>query len=372
MLSKRFKHLYQRVKENPGNLPSLFKRRITGTFSKKFSRIMRYHSPPPEAVMLYLTERCNLNCEVCFLKHIKLEHNELEVDNWIKLIDEISKWKPRVSISGGEPLLYNGIDKILDYLRKKRLSTTMTTNGTLIDKHLLPVTNNVERLKISIDGPEEIHDTLRGIKGTYNRVMHNITLLNRVKSERYKQTPFLTMYTIITTDLLPYLEQMIEIAIENGFQQIRFLHLLFLTKKDFLAAEETFPDKLYYWKGAVFNPEHLIDGGKIAEAITKIKGKRYPIIVEFEPDFNFNEIKKYYERDASFFLTYRGKCKMPWTSMTIKQDGRVEICPDYIIGDVGENSLTQIWNSGKAITLRRFVSHNNIFPVCKSCCALFD
>jgi len=372
MLSKRLKHLYQRVKEDPKNLPSLFKRRFMGAFSKRFSRIMGYHSPPPEAVMLYLTERCNLNCKVCFLKHIKIEHNELEVDDWIRLLDEISKWRPRVSISGGEPLLYNGIDKILDYLRKKGLSTTMTTNGTLIDKHLLPVINNVERLKISIDGPEEIHDKLRGIKSTYNRVMHNIALLNRVKSEKHRQTPFLTMYTIITTDLLPYLEQMIEIAIENNFQQIRFLHLLFLTEKDMYAAEKKFPDKLYYWEGAVFNPGHLINGRKIAEAIRKIKGKRYPIIVEFEPDFNFGEIKKYYERDESFFSKYRGKCKMPWVSMTIKQDGRVEICPDYIIGDAGKNSLTRIWNSGKALELRGFISHKNLFPVCKSCCALFD
>jgi len=371
MFSKRLRHLSQRVKENPKNLPFIIKGRIAGSFTKRFSRFIGYYSPGPEAVMLYLTERCNLNCKVCFLKHIKIDYKELEVWDWIRLIDEVAQYNPRISISGGEPLLYNGIDEILDYLHRKGLSTTLTTNGTLIDRHLLSILKNIERLKISIDGPEEIHDKLRGIKGTYKKVIHNIEMLNKIKLEKSRQTPFLTMYSIITTDLLPYLEQMIEIAIKNKFQQIRFLHLLFLSEEDINAAKNIFPDRLYYWKGAVFNAEHFVHSEKIAEGIMKIKEKKYPIIVEFEPDFNFQNILKYYRRDTHFFLSYRGKCRMPWTSMTIKQDGRVEICPDYIIGDTKEDSLKEIWNSKRAKELRKFISQRNTFPVCKACCAYY-
>jgi len=372
MFSKRVKHLYQRLKENPENIPLLFVRRFTSIFSKKFSPLLRYYSPAPEAVMLYLTERCNLNCEVCFLKHITLEYNELKPQQWLKIIDEISLWKPRISISGGEPLLYNGIDEILYYLRQKQLSTTMTTNGTLIDKHLLPIMENVERLKISIDGPEEIHDRLRGIKGTYQQVMHNIELLNQVKVEKREQKPFLTMYTILTTELLPHIDEIIETAVKMGFQQIRFLHLLYLSDEDIHLAEIEFPDELYYWKGAVFEPDNLIESGMISEAIKRIKNKRYPIIVEFEPDFNLNEIEKYYSRDKDFFFKYKGGCRMPWSSMTIKQDGRVEICPDYIIGNAGMESIKKIWNSQRAKELRKFIFHKGEFPVCKACCAFYD
>jgi MoaA/NifB/PqqE/SkfB family radical SAM enzyme len=76
-----------------------------------------------------------------------------------------------VSVSGGEPLMYGGLDKVLAHARSLSLLTTVTTNGFFIGPERLDRLGKlVEVLAISLDGPPEIHNEIRGSAHAFERL----------------------------------------------------------------------------------------------------------------------------------------------------------------------------------------------------------
>ncbi|KKN33141.1 hypothetical protein LCGC14_0806640 [marine sediment metagenome] len=126
--------------------------------------------------LVNITNRCNLKCKHCFVfregnPNIPTEKNEMATDIMIK---EIKKYRRKYGIfrmlwMGGEPLLRK------DVLKKgiKLFSqNVIATNGTL------PLINLGPKVKwtISIDGPEDINDEIRG-KKSFERVIGNLNNL---------------------------------------------------------------------------------------------------------------------------------------------------------------------------------------------------
>lgn len=71
-------------------------------------------------------------------------------------------------------------------------------------------------------------------------------------------------------------------------------------------------------------------------------------------------------------------CRKPWWRMTIAWDGRVlPCCLDYdakmVLGNIKEQSLSEIWNGPKMKRLRReFLSGRVTNPLCRNCDALYE
>ncbi|MBI4846243.1 MAG: radical SAM protein [Candidatus Omnitrophica bacterium] len=122
----------------------------------------------PLAVRWQLTNRCTLQCRYCRLWNTPAK--ELNVHDIIRGIDALARLgTKRISFSGGEALLRNDIEEILRYTVEKKIYPEMNTNGTLV-KEKINVLKYVDFLKISLDGPEKVHDFLRG-KGSYLKVI---------------------------------------------------------------------------------------------------------------------------------------------------------------------------------------------------------
>jgi Fe-coproporphyrin III synthase len=110
---------------------------------------------------LDITNRCNLHCTHCYWGRQK-KNPELDDEQLIDFMKSLRREGLRIIyLLGGEPLLRPRIcaeaGKIFDF-------TLIFTNGTL---GYPPVNNALYAL--SIDGPEEIHDSIRG-KGTFRKV----------------------------------------------------------------------------------------------------------------------------------------------------------------------------------------------------------
>ena len=138
-----------------------------------------YRSDAPyRTVMVNITNHCNLSCEHCFVfrdgnpneapRSIRDEMSDAEI------LETLEALRDRHGIEGalwmgGEPLL-----------RKELLRTgiglfqhnTITTNGTIPLVDLGPDVLYV----ISLDGPREINDAIRGA-GVYDRVVRNLSRL---------------------------------------------------------------------------------------------------------------------------------------------------------------------------------------------------
>lgn len=145
---------------------------------------------------------CNLHCRYCYY----LEKSQLYKENKKQIMtDELldkfireyieSQTTPNVLFTwhGGEPLLrslffYEKIIKLQKKYRKGRnIDNCIQTNGTLLTKDWCKFFHEHKWLVgVSIDGPEEFHDTYRkdkSQKGTFKQVMQGIELLNKYHVE---------------------------------------------------------------------------------------------------------------------------------------------------------------------------------------------
>src|SRR3989304_740674 len=81
-----------------------------------------------------------------------------------------------IILGGGEALLHPEFNRIVGFLREKRLPVRMSSNGILIPE-FISLFDVVDSVQISIDGDEEVHNFIRG-RGVYRRAVQALHMLN--------------------------------------------------------------------------------------------------------------------------------------------------------------------------------------------------
>ena len=138
----------------------------------------------PYSCYINLTSKCNLRCKHCFGEYSIQNKNELSLEEWKIVIDDIKKSKVFfVNISGGEPTQSPYFEEFIKYLSKKGIHFILTTNGVFSKEIRDFIIKNKEYLigmKISLDGPDaESHGFIR-LDSTekHNPSLFKITLEN--------------------------------------------------------------------------------------------------------------------------------------------------------------------------------------------------
>ncbi len=143
----------------------------------------------------HITKKCNCRCLHCYQDE-EQSSKDMELGQLIKIFLQYKdflkyfyenhiqgmKVRPEISITGGEPFLYKDIMKFLEILSTNRdyFFIYILTNGTLITKDIATRLSDygISRVQISIEGPENIHDIIRG-KGNFKKAVKGIEhLLN--------------------------------------------------------------------------------------------------------------------------------------------------------------------------------------------------
>lgn len=157
----------------------------------------------PLAVRWQLTNKCVLKCKYCQIW--KINQEELSFKEILSVLDQLAKLGTKtISYSGGEPMLRDDIAEILTETKKRNISTEMNSAGAFIPENITKL-KNLDFLKISLDGSEEMHDLVRG-KGSYKMAIEaaNTAKMNRVK---FSFASTLTKYNV---EQIPFLMSMAE------------------------------------------------------------------------------------------------------------------------------------------------------------------
>ncbi len=143
----------------------------------------------PIQLTFFLTKRCNSKCPFCFY----LPKEELNKTDELSL-DEIKKVSSSMgsllwlAFSGGEIFLRDDIVEITEvfYRNNKPSIILLPTNGLLTDnivekteKILKKCPKSSVAVKLSVEGTEKLHDSIRG-KGSFRRTMRTFTELGRL------------------------------------------------------------------------------------------------------------------------------------------------------------------------------------------------
>ena len=143
----------------------------------------------PTAIILYVTNKCNLKCDHCFYWDSLNKNNyELSVDEISKIADSLQH-SISLSLTGGEPFLRKDLSEIVDIFVKKGKAKEIgiASNGFMSDA----IVSFCERfckehsdislsLQISLDGMEAPHDSIRGVKGSFERAINTIDRLKKL------------------------------------------------------------------------------------------------------------------------------------------------------------------------------------------------
>ncbi len=87
---------------------------------------------------------------------------------------------PFFSFTGGEPLLREDLERLIEYAGKKRLRVNLISNGTLISPRRAKALRRagLTTAQISLESPlEELHDSLCGARGAFERTLAGIRAL---------------------------------------------------------------------------------------------------------------------------------------------------------------------------------------------------
>ncbi len=124
----------------------------------------------PVKVSIDLTSRCNLRCLHCRNRTGASSDSELDWRTVAGIVDDLASMRVfRLGLSGGEPLVRDDVPELIGYALGRGIPRVfVSTNGTLLDRRFL---DRIEAfrsritLKISLDGPDEVHDRVRGTPG---------------------------------------------------------------------------------------------------------------------------------------------------------------------------------------------------------------
>ena len=164
----------------------------------------------PILVTLCVTRRCNMKCVYCYGKFYENKGEDLSKDAIFRLIDDMALLGTRyISINGGEALLRDDIDAIVDRIRSKGILCHLSTNGLLIEKKI-DVLRKIDSLAVSIDGIGEANDLNRG-QGTSRKILDGLAFL-RDQGIRFHT------HTVITRHNAHAITPILALAEQYGFR----------------------------------------------------------------------------------------------------------------------------------------------------------
>jgi len=353
---------------NPRNIPWIVLHKLETVIGY---HILKSRSLPPETVNIYPSFRCNLKCEMCFERFAKAK-NELDINDWLGIIDYIKRFHPRIHISGGEPFIFNDIIRMIEYIKNNNLYLHITTNGTFLSEYAEDLVRyKVNRIDISIDGPEEIHDKIRGVKGTFASIL---TGFERLRNFKRRYLPILKINSIINFNNPETMKEVVALAEQHGASMVQFIYPFYLNENEVVNHKKFLRSALnrninYWCQASYFKPQSG-DFYKIQAIFNEFSQKK--IIIDVFPKFNLEQFKVFYNTPEDFNQVYKGKCLAMWHTATILPDGSIESCPDYVVGSIGRDNFLEIWNNQSMAGLRKSIRGNKFLSVCRACCFYYQ
>ncbi len=329
----------------------------------------------PQGLVYEATMRCNLHCEFCYvgdLLNIEGEwRQELPLDALRRAFPE---GQLQVNLTGGEIFMRKDILAVMDVFREKGYACGyLTTNGTIIGEERADALAELARAKflthvsVSIDGPGELHDHARGVKGTFERTATGLRRLQA--AARRKRVPLrVSINTTVAEQSLDTLDQMVEVAEELGVDAIGLNHLMYATRAErdetLRLIGETDPAII----STFVTDDPGVAPARVREKVLALREKcrRKNVLFDYRPKVHPPLIDDYYTPGTPL----AGRCLYPFLQARVSFSGKVFFCP-FIrveVGDLTTSTLEEAWNSPRYVDMRRRLLDNRLFPVCRRCC----
>ena len=394
-----------------------FARRHLGRMSQGRREVMAHLADPrpsnlpmPTFVQLRVTNLCNLRCKMCGqwgdtgifrsqsssagatdgaverqrIQELIGAKRQLALDDYVRLLDELAPSRPIISLFGGEPFLYPEILPLIREIKRRGLTCTVITNGGRLEPLARElVESGIDSIAVSIDGPAEVHDRIRGSAGSFAKAAAGVRAIARWRRELGRALP-MTIAILPVTELNmdaigPAVEALQRLPIDTVNVGLRW----FIPERVGAEYERVMREELGVaatsWKGFDFDWASIAASKEqqMMSLVKLLKGLKRRRFVDsalgrpwtsFVPDVPPEGVPEYF---ANFEETFGHRmCPVAWYFAQVEPDGEVVFCgdfPDYFLGNVRKQTFREIWTGEKATRFRAKLAKEPL-PICARCC----
>lgn len=342
----------------------------------------------PAVINVNLTRRCNLKCLMCIQHRHSSDtpgwlewydpKRELSLSEWIHVMDQVKSFRPILYVTGGEPTLHPSFADFIKEAKKRRLPVNVATNGTLLSRHAeMLVEQGVEVVTVSLDGPPDIHDEVRGEKGLFERTAYGIEALLEARSRLRRPTPLLGLMSTISKTNIRFIPDMVQAALDLGVDYLEYRHTIFDSPDHVEKHNSVFSPEMARVRKVTMLPPSIPEGEYYecdfnAEDVALIEENlrtarrlaRGRLRLASLPGLSSEILHPYY---LNLDHPFPGKCNGLWKSLRIMPDGTVSPCLHVVAGNIARQSLDEIWNGSVMRNFREMIAHK-LLPGCARCC----
>jgi MoaA/NifB/PqqE/SkfB family radical SAM enzyme len=311
-------------------------------------------------LILFPHSRCNCRCVMCDIWRATTssELSAADVAGWL------AEWRRlgvrRVLLSGGEALLHSHLWELCDHLRAAGIGITILSTGLLLRRHAAELARRCDDVVVSLDGPRELHNQIRGIPRAYEKLAEGVAAVRAID-------PNVMVSGRCTVQRANYraLRATVTAAHELGLERVSFL------AAD--VSSEAF-NRPGGWDaeragGVALEPADL----PLLDAELAALEREYA--ADFATGYIAESPLKLRRRLSQYYAALLGQgeffpnaCNAPWVSSVIESDGTVRPCffqPP--LGNIYQaGSLEAILNAPEAIAWRRGLDPQRD-AICRKC-----
>jgi radical SAM protein with 4Fe4S-binding SPASM domain len=327
---------------------------INGKTSKNVVNIKpKYQINNVEAVLVIgATQNCNLFCNHCYANARRPLKNEITMDDFKKIINDLSSmpWDSNISqvgLTGGEFFIRPDALKIIDYIHAAGFEILVSSNGLLLNDEMISKISSYSKLNISIsiDGPNaKTHEFIRG-KDTFEKTVDVVKKLT---------------------------DKGVSVGV-NMFIHQKNIDLI----EDTLALSEKLGVN-------AFNCLSLMHVGRANSSKSKKEIIRIPEKILYRKLFQILDQNKQYQQlminstFANQIMGISGGVKSHYCgigtnrALYIMADGNVYPCPDtaiknFCLGNIKKQKLSDIWTNSILLKELRKLDVDTMNSTCSSC-----
>jgi len=307
-----------------------------------------------QKLYLELTDKCNLNCKMCYRESWSQVFGDMKDDTLNKLANELKTQDEikEIVIGGiGEPTFAKNFIVALELLKDYKI--TLTTNGTLIDEEMAEyIVKYVDTVTVSIDGASDKYREIRG--ASLDTLESNIKRLNKLKHLNKSKTPKIDVQCVLSNENSDEIFKVMDIARELEANRVIVSNII--------PQVETNKDSILYTR---------YENSEIKNLFQKIMlhGMHRGIKVSL-PNCELKTMRNCsFVEDSCAFICSSGDvspCYRFSHEYTEYVFGREKQINKFIFGNLEKDSLKDIWNSERYIEFRERIL-NNGYPSCLDC-----
>ncbi len=321
--------------------------------------------PKPIYAVWELTLRCDHACGHCGSRAAKARPDELDRDGLFAVADSLVRLGTReVTLIGGEAYLHPDCEAVIERLTEQGIWVSMQTGGRGVDAAMVArlKTAGLRAMGVSIDGPEEVHDVLRGVKGSHASALRamDAVLDADLMGTTNMQVNRLTYH---------FLREHYEMLDAKGVRSWRCQ----LTVPMGRAADRP------QWLLEPYQMLEVLDtlAELQLEAVARNEARGKPIHMAMNVHGSNN--LGYYGPHEEMLRSHPGGQSVHWSGcpagmhvIGIESDGVVKGCPSlptapYVGGNVRDLSLEDIWAKAPELAFTRTRGTEELWGFCKTC-----